>query len=297
MFQHPEWTIPSFAPLVDKNGLALPDLYEHVMRVLVIADNITGILIQDPSLSKPKETLVTIQKELSEFYGELPTDLRFQASTLQVYASIAQGAAFVLLHVSTRLVCHGSMTDGYRSGFMRGSRCLGCLLTYSLIILSYCPNLLVGDTLEDKEDATERASIEVAASSAKSILDIMSFAELVGVVTLGRADVRLTPKQSVSHGSITLSIWRDALSVSCSSGRSRVHTHGSDQMLSSCRKRQTGYSLCDRRPSSYSSSSQARLSPCHFHVSHGGKVLEGGTVHHPRTRSKSRGHSACRHCR
>lgn len=46
-----------------------------------------------------------------------------------------------------------------------------------LIILSYCPDLLLGDSCTIK--GGDEASIEVAASSAKSISDIIAFAELV----------------------------------------------------------------------------------------------------------------------
>jgi len=51
-----------------------------------------------------------------------------------------------------------------------------------LIILSYCPDMLtssIGISLAATADTPAR---EVAASSAKSILDIISFAELVSLL-------------------------------------------------------------------------------------------------------------------
>jgi hypothetical protein len=48
--------------------------------------------------------------------------------------------------------------------------------------LSYCPDLLLGEgSFSPKPGTGDHASIEVAASSAKSISDIISFAELVSV--------------------------------------------------------------------------------------------------------------------
>ena len=100
MFQQPDWVIPIFQPLMRINGGGLPDPYGHLIRIFDFADAITRILVQGVPGSY-KNAMVDIQRELSDFYANLPTELRFQASTLQAYASIYHGEAFVLLHVSS----------------------------------------------------------------------------------------------------------------------------------------------------------------------------------------------------
>jgi hypothetical protein len=102
MFAHSSWTVPSFPPLIGPNNVPLPDLHPHLVQIFVFSDTITAILVQDRSQPAPdaQARLLATQQQLSDFYGELPAELRFQASNLQMYATISQGAAFILLHVS-----------------------------------------------------------------------------------------------------------------------------------------------------------------------------------------------------
>ena len=86
----------------------------------MFVDAITNILIQDRPVNQ-KEALLDAQRELSEFYGNLPVELRFQASNLQAYGAVHKGEGFVLLHVSFHSPGQWSQLTFVRSGSMRES--------------------------------------------------------------------------------------------------------------------------------------------------------------------------------
>jgi hypothetical protein len=88
------------------NDLAHP--YPYLIKVLALINNIAEIYTKGSY--NLEEALQAAQGSLSTFYIELPADLRFSTNALQAYASLRQGSAFVLLHVS--LVAMPQLTPG-----------------------------------------------------------------------------------------------------------------------------------------------------------------------------------------
>jgi hypothetical protein len=73
-----------------------------------------------------------------------------------------------------------------------------------LIILAYQPTIIYSDVPSLDSEDMAHASKDISASSAKTILDIVTFAELVSYL-IGRSaillTIRSTPKPSLSPGS------------------------------------------------------------------------------------------------
>jgi hypothetical protein len=108
MFQSLDWIIPSFPPIAAPNGHFVPDPYPYLVRIFELADHVARILVKQEETSAANDRhkhLEKTQSDLSEFYTSLPSELRFETATFQVYASISQGGAFVLLHVSHLRLC------------------------------------------------------------------------------------------------------------------------------------------------------------------------------------------------
>ncbi|OCF40432.1 hypothetical protein I317_05735 [Kwoniella heveanensis CBS 569] len=143
-------TIPEFPPLMTASGASVPDPFGYLAKILVLVDRTTRILVQDTK-EDIEPLLEKAQSALNEFHTSLPSELRFETSTFQQYASIGQGSSFVLLH----------------------------LWFHTLIILSYRPSLLRSDSVASDLSESDAAGNEIAISSAKTILDIVSFAELI----------------------------------------------------------------------------------------------------------------------
>ncbi|WVF71755.1 hypothetical protein IAT40_006563 [Kwoniella sp. CBS 6097] len=142
--------IPEFPHLITASGGSIPDPFGYLAKILVLVDQTTRILVQDTK-EDIEPLLEKAQSSLNEFHTSLPSELRFETSTFQQYASIGQGSSFVLLH----------------------------LWFHTLIILSYRPSLLRSDSIASDLSESDVSGNEIAISSAKTILDIASFAELI----------------------------------------------------------------------------------------------------------------------
>jgi len=99
MFQDSTWAIPSFPPLRRNDGGHWSDPLPYLVTMFVFANRVTTILVQHDAASRPLEC-AKIQGDLTEFYNGMPEALRFNATALGAYATLAHGGSFVLLHVS-----------------------------------------------------------------------------------------------------------------------------------------------------------------------------------------------------
>ncbi|OXH32873.1 hypothetical protein J008_03143 [Cryptococcus neoformans] len=143
--------VPSFPPLTTPSGHTLTNPYPYMTRIFSLADHVTRILVDKCTTAIDEAALEQAQSRLNDFHTSLPADLRFETSAFQKYAAIAQGGAFVLLN----------------------------LWFHTLIILVYRPSLLVSPIPHESRRQYDAAGKEVSASSAKTILDIAIFAELI----------------------------------------------------------------------------------------------------------------------
>lgn len=100
MLQHS--TYPSKSTLrtiPGEAGQPVPDPLQYLIRVLGLAAHLTRIFLNH-ELGGIQELIERAQGDLSEFHTSLPPELKFETSRFRSYAAIAQGGAFVLLHVS-----------------------------------------------------------------------------------------------------------------------------------------------------------------------------------------------------
>ncbi|KAK4689331.1 hypothetical protein P7C73_g782, partial [Tremellales sp. Uapishka_1] len=157
MYRSLDVALPFFPPIRTLSGQDVPDPYPYLVRIFVLANRVTQILVHpdDPEISNHLEL---VQTTLNEFHTSLPPEVRFETSTFQVYAAASQGGAFVLIH----------------------------LWFHTLIILSYNPSLLLSGPLPAALHESRTASKEVSASSAKTILDIAVFAELIDAKSISQ---------------------------------------------------------------------------------------------------------------
>ncbi|WVW83580.1 hypothetical protein I302_105601 [Kwoniella bestiolae CBS 10118] len=150
MYLTPQTILPTLPPITTSEGATQADPFLYLVKTLVLADSIARILRDHNGTPQP-ELLEKSQSDLNEFHTTLPIELRFETSAFQKYASLGHGSTFVLLH----------------------------LWFHTLIILVYQPTLLrLGDNASSN-DVSDIAGQQIAASSAKTILDIASFAELI----------------------------------------------------------------------------------------------------------------------
>jgi hypothetical protein len=92
-------SVPHFPPL---SGSGMTDPFHHMIKIFAIAYQVTQVLVK-PDLSNAGDLLEKTQSDLNEFNTSLPSELRFETSTFRNYAAIAQGGAFVMIHVSLYL--------------------------------------------------------------------------------------------------------------------------------------------------------------------------------------------------
>ncbi|WWC93859.1 hypothetical protein V866_000695 [Kwoniella sp. B9012] len=144
--------LPTLPPVLASDGETQADPFLYLVRILVLSDSVARTL-RDHLRSPQSQLLEIAQSELNEFHTTLPTELRFETSAFQRYASIGHGSTFVLLH----------------------------FWFHTLIILVYQPDLLRTGEVHSNSTLPDVAGQQIAASSAKTILDIASFAELIDV--------------------------------------------------------------------------------------------------------------------
>jgi hypothetical protein len=80
----------------------MTDPFHYMIKIFAIAYQVTQVLVK-PDLSNAGDLLEKAQSDLNEFNTSLPSELRFETSTFRNYAAIAQGGAFVMIHVSLYL--------------------------------------------------------------------------------------------------------------------------------------------------------------------------------------------------
>ena len=88
----------SLFPRLQHNMIHLSHPYPYLIKVLALINNIAEIYTK--GAYDVEEALQAAHASLSTFYIDLPSDLRFSTNALQAYASLRQGSAFILLHVS-----------------------------------------------------------------------------------------------------------------------------------------------------------------------------------------------------
>jgi hypothetical protein len=89
-------SVPHFPPLA---ASGMTDPFHYMIKIFAIAYRVTQVLVR-PDVVDAGELLEKAQSDLNEFNTSLPPELRFETSTFRNYAAIAQGGAFVMIHVS-----------------------------------------------------------------------------------------------------------------------------------------------------------------------------------------------------
>lgn len=94
--------IPNFPPLYfGPSRIAYAHPYPYLVTIFALANKMTSIFVNRAAHSVDLSlALETTQTQLNEYHNKLPPELRFETATFQAYASLGQGGAFVLLHVS-----------------------------------------------------------------------------------------------------------------------------------------------------------------------------------------------------
>ncbi|QDS77721.1 hypothetical protein FKW77_004261 [Venturia effusa] len=142
-------------PLLDEinpdTGWPLP--WPALIRIVHLYGRVSDVLngIKEVSHVTPDviTRLATMEKNLTEIYQGLLPKLHFNAVNFQHYASVGEGTNFIMLH----------------------------FWFHTLIVLLHQPTLL--HTFEDEIQQLFPKSRELSMSSAKTIADILSFAELI----------------------------------------------------------------------------------------------------------------------
>ncbi|KAH8083490.1 hypothetical protein HD553DRAFT_342712 [Filobasidium floriforme] len=151
MYQHRISPVYTFPTLSIANGQMLPDPFPYLANILAVAGTTTQIMLAQESPAYQSEQLNALQLALNGFDAALPDELRFQTATFRSYVPLLQGGAFVLIH----------------------------LWFHALIILVHDPTTLLLERHTPGPDLVDLDGREISISSAKSILDIVSFAELI----------------------------------------------------------------------------------------------------------------------
>lgn len=105
MYASPTLAIPAIPPIQSEHTPAtFPHPYPYLVRILTLANEMTRIFVtragDDNGITSAFEST---QFKLNEYHNDLPFPLRFETGNFQSYASLEQGGAFVLLHVSCTL--------------------------------------------------------------------------------------------------------------------------------------------------------------------------------------------------
>ncbi|KAG7527766.1 hypothetical protein FFLO_06608 [Filobasidium floriforme] len=151
MYQHQISPVYTFPTLSIADGQTLSDPFPYLANILAVAGTTTQIMLAQDSPAYQREQLNALQLALNGFDAALPDELRFQTATFRSYVPLLQGGAFVLIHYDID----------------------------RLIILVHDPTLLLLERHTPGPDLVDLDGREISISSAKSILDIVSFAELI----------------------------------------------------------------------------------------------------------------------
>ncbi|KAF2862895.1 hypothetical protein K470DRAFT_268472 [Piedraia hortae CBS 480.64] len=150
-----------FPPLQNKDSQSeYPSVYPALVRIVHLYGRVADLLnsIKEPSdiRSDTSQLLASMETQVTNFYQGLPEDLHFDAIHFRHYVDAGEGTNFMLLH----------------------------LWFHALIVLLHQPTLL--KTFEGKMLQLFPNSQQLSMSSAKTIVDILSYANLMhGNATLG----------------------------------------------------------------------------------------------------------------
>ncbi|KAG0649041.1 15-hydroxyprostaglandin dehydrogenase [Hyphodiscus hymeniophilus] len=139
---------PSLVRCVD--GDQWPKPFPALIRIVHLYGKVTDLLnsIGDEFTADAFKNLAAVETRLTVFYQSLSSSLHFNATNFQQYVKAGEGTNFILLH----------------------------FWFHALIVLVHQPTLLHGFTNIEKLFPNSR---EVSMSSAKTIVDIIAFAELI----------------------------------------------------------------------------------------------------------------------
>ena len=127
---------------------ARPLPFPPLIRIIHLYGRITDVLFDDGTFS-PSTDLTRLETELTDLYHGLPVALHFNAVSFQEHSETHQGPSFVLLH----------------------------LWFHALVVLLHQPDLLQNS--KSHVDQLFSNSRDLSMSSAKSIADILAFAEVM----------------------------------------------------------------------------------------------------------------------
>ena len=143
-------------PYRDDNGInGYPDPFPPMLRIVHMYGRVADVLnnIKDVNQVTPEvlKQLASMEKDLTGIYQRLSLKLHFNATNFQHYVKAEHGTNFILLH----------------------------FWFHTLIVLLHQPTLL--HSFEGKIQKLFPDSRELSLSSAKTIADILAFAELIDV--------------------------------------------------------------------------------------------------------------------
>ncbi|CAJ2512087.1 Uu.00g077120.m01.CDS01 [Anthostomella pinea] len=132
-----------------------PDPYASLLRILHLYGRVSDVL---NNISHPEDLtrdrlskLVQLENELTNVHQKMDSRLRFDAKNFKAHVDNGQGTTFILLH----------------------------FWFHASIIVLHQPTLLTGSVTIDRKHQLKPHSRELSMSSAKTITDILAFAELL----------------------------------------------------------------------------------------------------------------------
>ncbi|KAI0008976.1 fungal-specific transcription factor domain-containing protein [Xylariaceae sp. FL0662B] len=142
-----------------KSGVSLksgwPDPFPSLLQIIHLYGRVSDVLnkiVHAQDLTQDKlDKLVHMENELTRFHQKTHARLRFDANNFQAHVKNGQGTTFILLH----------------------------LWFHALIIVLHQPTLLTKDGTISRAHQLRPHSRELSMSSAKTIADILAFAELL----------------------------------------------------------------------------------------------------------------------
>ncbi|KAI1369001.1 fungal-specific transcription factor domain-containing protein [Xylaria arbuscula] len=136
-------------------GSGWPNPYAALLHIIHLYGRVSDVLnnIRQPKdLTKDKlHRLVVMENELTKLHQRMDSRLRFDANNFQAHVKNGNGTTFILLH----------------------------FWFHALIIVLHQPTLLTSQGAIDRKHQLKAHSRELSMSSAKTIADILAFAELL----------------------------------------------------------------------------------------------------------------------
>ena len=156
-------------PALDSFESGWPNPFPPLIQIIHLYGRVSDLLnnIRDVKDVTPKKIdgLTAMEKDLTLFYQKLDTRLIFNAANFQHYVKIGEGTNFIL--VSQALKLFNGSTNNFQVHFW----------FHTLIMLVHQPTLM--HSFKGQIRNLLPNSRELSMSSAKTIADILSFAELI----------------------------------------------------------------------------------------------------------------------